>query len=491
MAAHDWVAFQFNQPTYCSECAGFIWGFGFKQGFRCRICPLTCHPGCRSNLDSRPCLALGTQATQRTASSGDQDSTRSSSLLEHHWVKGNVAFTGSSCYLCGSHVLGIGLGSFKGASCAQCEEVAHIECIDKVGQQFESTKYCRPRFVQLWTQVDGGKTPLFVVFNPRSGGGQGQAVEKRLRSYLPAAQLFDLTNPDSPGPSACLTAALAIPNSRLLVCGGDGTVGWVLSALDSLTGIPTSAWPPIAVLPLGTGNDLSRYLGWGPGYQDEAVAPILAGIERSGVRLLDRWDVRFTPAQQEGTEQEQEQEQRNFIMNNYFSIGVDADIALNFHRLREEHPEKCNTRTKNKLVYAKFGFKATSSYAGVIANQTRILLDGAPLVPAPDIQGLIVLNISSYGGGCDLWGSAKSSTPVSAADNIFEIVGVQGAAHLGAIQSGVASARRLGQGSSLTIEILEPISAQVDGEPFAVEPCSISINFKNRAPMLAACATVP
>ena len=41
---------------------------------------------------------------------------------------------------------------------------------------------------------------------------------------------------------------------QILVCGGDGTVGWVLSSLDECSKDLTCHDPPVAIVPLGTGK---------------------------------------------------------------------------------------------------------------------------------------------------------------------------------------------------------------------------------------------
>jgi len=53
---------------------------------------------------------------------------------------------------------------------------------------------------------------------------------------------------------------------HVVVCGGDGTVVWVINALNHHEGIKAREFPPIvAVQPLGTGNDMARHLKFGSG----------------------------------------------------------------------------------------------------------------------------------------------------------------------------------------------------------------------------------
>lgn len=94
----------------------------------------------------------------------------------------------------------------------------------------------------------------------------------------------------SQGPEHGLQLFKKVRHFRILVCGGDGTVGWVLDAVDKQN---YESPPPVAILPAGTGNDLARVLSWGGGLgalkRIGGLWSVLEQIEHAAVTLLDRW----------------------------------------------------------------------------------------------------------------------------------------------------------------------------------------------------------
>lgn len=106
-------------------------------------------------------------------------------------------------------------------------------------------------------------------------------------------QVFELGQ--SQGPEAGLELFSNLQYFRVLVCGGDGTVAWVLDAIERHN---FESPPPVAVLPLGTGNDLSRVLQWGGGFAmvegQGGLRPFLHDLNHAAVTMLDRWKVNIT-----------------------------------------------------------------------------------------------------------------------------------------------------------------------------------------------------
>eukprot|EP00593_Proboscia_inermis_P013965 CAMPEP_0171303816 /NCGR_PEP_ID=MMETSP0816-20121228/13417_1 /TAXON_ID=420281 /ORGANISM="Proboscia inermis, Strain CCAP1064/1" /LENGTH=160 /DNA_ID=CAMNT_0011783379 /DNA_START=34 /DNA_END=513 /DNA_ORIENTATION=- len=155
-------------------------------------------------------------------------------------------------------------------------------------------------------------------------------------------------------------------------------------------------WPPIAILPLGTGNDLSRIHDWGGGYNNKSLMLILQQVSEAYVSLLDRWAVTI--------EDTKGNIKNKKALTNYLGVGVDAQATLQVHNLRESEPTLFFSRIINKAWYLMFGaedvFKASCAD---LPQQVTLVADGVNIPIPADSQGIVFLNIDSYGGGIPLW----------------------------------------------------------------------------------------
>ena len=377
-------------------------------------------------------------------------------------------------------------------------------------------------------------TPLLVFVNSKSGPQQGQLLITQLRRLLNPIQIWDLA--DGP-PEPILESFSVLTRLRILVCGGDGTVSWIISALER---IGLQKWPPIAILPLGTGNDLARIHGWGGGYSNEPLIGILEQIAESYMSLLDRWDVTILEKNKEET--------KSFF--NYLGVGADAQAALQVHNLRESRPEWFFSRIVNKAWYGIFGAEDILKSSSIHTRKDITLIaDGVEVPIPPDSQGIILLNIDSYAGGVPLWShgvkadSGRSSVdslevpelirrtqsldqmrgrnssipspssapmnridsmddlfplssedqladilacelPSSCQDGLLDIVSIRGAFHLGQIKVGLSNAQRLCQCREVTIRIKRKVAVQVDGEPWRQKQSILRIRKKKHPALM-------
>ncbi|GAA0166533.1 kinase [Lithospermum erythrorhizon] len=344
----------------------------------------------------------------------------------------------------------------------------------------------RPRYELI--NLPPEARPLLVFINKKSGAQRGYSLRQRLNVLLNPVQVFELGSKQ--GPELGLHLFRRVPHFRILVCGGDGTVGWVLNAIDKHNFVSP---PPVAILPAGTGNDLARVLSWGGGLgsveRQGGLFTFLQQIGHAAVTILDRWKISIL-------NQQGKVSQPPKFMNNYLGVGCDAKVALEIHNLREENPEKFYNQFMNKVLYAREGAKTIMDRTFEdFPWQVRVEVDGTEIEVPEDAEGVLVANIGSYMGGVDLWQNEDETydnfDPQSMHDKMLEVVSISGTWHLGKLQVGLSRARRLAQGQLIKIQLYNALPVQIDGEPWIQKPCTLIISHHGQAFMLKRAAEEP
>ncbi|MBZ3889775.1 Diacylglycerol kinase kappa, partial [Sciurus carolinensis] len=708
---HYWYSSHSSRTQHCNVCRESIPALS-RDAIICEVCKVKSHKLCALRA-SKDCKWNTLSITDDLLLPADEIQ-----IMPHQWVEGNIPVS-SQCAVChescGSHHR---LQDFR---CLWCNSTVHNDCQRRFSKEcflgthrslvVPPTALSDPKgdgqlvvssdFWNLdWSSACS--CPLLIFINSKSGDHQGVVFLRKFKQYLNPSQVFDLSKG---GPEAGLHMFKNFARFRVLVCGGDGSVSWVLSLIDAF-GLHERC--QLAVIPLGTGNDLARVLGWGAFWnKNKSPLDILKRVEQATVRILDRWSVmiRETPRQipllkgqvemdiprfetaaiqhlesattelnkilkakfptemiiatrflcsavedfvddivkawshikQNNTavesvilksdlmydklsvlidvlaeeaaatsveksatvctdggkadgkpfvpqidhiakcklelatkaqnlqkslkliifqiEQVLDEESRqtlsvkNFtstffledddsedfnqmsprhrsrrgtlssisslksedldnlnlehlhftpetirfkekcVMNNYFGIGLDAKISLEFNTRREEHPGQYNSRFKNKIWYGLLGSKELlqRSYRK-LEERVHLECDGEA-ISLPNLQGIVVLNITSYAGGVNFWGSNTATTEYEAPaidDGKLEVVAIFGSVQMAMSRIINLHHHRIAQCRELmiTIDGEEGIPVQVDGEAWVQRPGIIKIRYKNAAQML-------
>lgn len=166
-------------------------------------------------------------------------------------------------------------------------------------------------------------------------------------------------------------------DTRIIICGGDGTVLWVIQeVIDAGISISRVAF---GIIPIGTGNDFSRSLGWGSSSVSFSAKNIIGLKEivqewvHAEIRKYDIWD--FEMELYDDGDIMRVKDKREIVLetkvlkrsfSNYLGVGIDARIGYSFDKHRTR-----NVFT-NLLCYACIGifklFKRSNKMDELIEN---------------------------------------------------------------------------------------------------------------------------
>jgi diacylglycerol kinase (ATP) len=271
---------------------------------------------------------------------------------------------------------------------------------------------------------DSDPVRFTFVVNPASGGRRGTALGRIL------AHRGDPVHDIRRGRLEELAATTEGP---LVACGGDGTAAAVFEAVHR-----SGRDIPVAVIPLGTGNDMARHLGWPMAPPDAASLDAwLAHAIAAPERRIDRWLLTGPDGVQ-----------RPWF--NYWSIGDDAAAALRFHHIRRVQPWLMRGGSLNKAMYGVCGLQEPGA-------RLRRAIDRS--VP-PGTGALVTANVPSYAGGLRLGPEIRSD------DGVIDLFALPAGLTMGLVLARIRRARALGQMNSLELRFSRPVPMQVDGEPF-------------------------
>ncbi|KAL9162377.1 hypothetical protein ABFS82_07G086700 [Erythranthe guttata] len=397
--------------------------------------------------------------------------------------------------------------------------------------------------------------PVLVFINSRSGGQLGGDLLITYRTVLNKDQvklvrprLVGEEAPDSVLRRVFLNLEMLKNNGdefvpkleeklKIVVAGGDGTAGWLLGVLSDLK---LSRPPPVATVPLGTENNVPFAFGWGkrnPGTDRKSVMSFLERVRKAKPMSLDSWHILMRMRAPKGgsncdpiaplelphslhafdrvssTDDLNMEGYHTFRGGfwNYFSMGMDAQVSYAFHSERKLHLEKINKKLINQSTYAELGgtqgwFSPSLAHPSLSqlckVKTMKIHGDWHYLDIPPNIRSIVCLNLPSFSGGLNPWGTPNNNsrrsydlTPTFVDDGLIEVIGFKDAWHGLVLLARKGHGTRLAQARRIGFEFSKGAADHtymaIDGEPWRQplpsdnETVVVEISHFGRVKMLA------
>jgi len=342
---------------------------------------------------------------------------------------------------------------------------------------------------------------LCCLINSRSGGKAGQRVLESLRGkpdscFGEKRIVFDLKDfigfPEEAIES--LRSSFAFQDEKLerdspirrflIVGGGDGTMKWAMEILAKVNP-PTDQVPALALIPLGTANELSRVSGWNAFRTRFNVSKYVQSVIRGPIVPIDNWKVEIAP---------REGESKSFSMICFMSIGIDAKVAAKFHKTREAaSPFWTGSVIRNKLVYVYFGLKRLVSKHCALASRIDLKVDSTPTEFPASLQSIQVFNVCTAADGIYFWGTGRSTRDElqdykdpALSDGFLEVCGLKNMMSVSTAKVQLAHSFRIAQATDVEFDVKAPkLVIQIDGEAWYLEEGSkVHVSSAGKIPLV-------
>lgn len=168
--------------------------------------------------------------------------------------------------------------------------------------------------------------------------------------------------------------------------------------------------PIISLIPLGTGNDLSRCLGTGIKYPgtDRLVTELLPQYRKAPYTKLDRWSITISTVAGEVKQRPTAE------VLCYFHLGFEAQITWEYDQNRRENPKAFDKRWKSKMQWVASGVDGVidemMGLTNTLNDAIEVYADGERVKLPSKARSLVICNIQSMSDGMYLWGNGPGTS---------------------------------------------------------------------------------